>query len=563
MSKIPLYKTIGFSKIIGKFPYRAKGIYQLYCESNKHYYVGSSCKIGQRLSRHIRDLENKVHINKHLQNAWNKYGPSNFELTCLEKVETIDELIVAEKKHLDRLCAEGKLLFNVELNPTDKSGSKNAFYGMTHTDKTKLALSHSHRKITKTSLRAILTLINSGVVKSRDIAAKFGISDSTISEIKSKKRKYIDVEEYPCVIVTGSQGFISGYLVKYLIDNGYFVFGIDNYSKYGEVSRAHDDNENFWLIKQDLTQESIPLVKNARYIIAGAARIGGISYFSKYPRHIMRDNELILANTFDTALKLFKDGNLERIVVISSSMVYEGADAESKKLYWINEMNCCGPENGSCDPDKDVWPCSEDKVEEFPPPLSVYGFQKLAAEFWAKAYWEQDKLPYTIVRPFNAVGLGEEDAVGDEEVLSGNVKLMMSHVLPDLINKCLKGQDPLHILGTGEQVRCYTHGHDIARGIVMAMQSEAGENEAFNISSSRATTVLELAKMVWDRVNPDKPFRVAHDQPYLYDVQKRIPDTKKAKGLLGFEATIPLEYAVDELVKYMREKHEQTVLHSN
>ncbi len=72
----------------------------------------------------------------------------------------------------------------------------------------------------------------------------------------------------------------------------------------------------------------------------------------------------------------------------------------------------------------------------------------------------------------------------DVEILSGNVKLAMSHVVPDLVQKVLKGQDPLHILGDGTQVRHYTYGGDVARGIVDAMEHSSARNEDFNISTS-------------------------------------------------------------------------------
>ena len=60
--------------------------------------------------------------------------------------------------------------------------------------------------------------------------------------------------------------------------------------------------------------------------------------------------------------------------------------------------------------------------------------------------------------------------MGDHEIMSGNVKLAMSHVVPDIVQKVLKGQDPLHILGDGKQVRHYTYGGDLARGIRMAVE---------------------------------------------------------------------------------------------
>ena len=131
---------------------------------------------------------------------------------------------------------------------------------------------------------------------------------------------------------------------------------------------------------------------------------------------------------------------------------------------------------------------------------------------------------------------------------------MMSHVLPDIINKILKGQDPLHILGSGEQVRCYTNGKDIARGIRLALESENAVNEDFNISTPVATSVKELAEVVWNILNPGKPFDTVSDEAYEYDVQKRIPNTTKAMAILGFEAGIGLEESVREVIEYMRGK---------
>ena len=123
----------------------------------------------------------------------------------------------------------------------------------------------------------------------------------------------------------------------------------------------------------------------------------------------------------------------------------------------------------------------------------------------------------------------------------------------------MKGQDPLHILGSGEQVRCYTNGIDISRGIRMAIESEKAKNEDFNISTPRPTTVIELAKIVWSILKPDKPFSYVSDTPYAYDVQKRIPDTSKAKRLLGFEAKIDLEQSAKEVIQWVKLKEKNNV----
>jgi nucleoside-diphosphate-sugar epimerase len=202
----------------------------------------------------------------------------------------------------------------------------------------------------------------------------------------------------------------------------------------------------------------------------------------------------------------------------------------------------------------DLYPTPESEVNIAPPPSSTYGFQKLASEYFAKGAWEQYKLPYTIVRPFNCVGVGEEKALGESEVTSGNIQLMLSHVLPDLINKIKSGQDPVHILGTGDQIRCYTNGKDIGRGIRYVIENENAVNEDFNISIATPTSVLELAEMVWNKFNPEKPFRYVSDDPFEYDVQKRVPDVSKAKNMLGFEAEIELSDSIDEVIEYLNER---------
>ena len=169
-------------------------------------------------------------------------------------------------------------------------------------------------------------------------------------------------------------------------------------------------------------------------------------------------------------------------------------------------------------------------------------------------------LPYTIVRPFNCVGTGEMRAKTEVEIESGNVKLAMSHVVPDLIQKVAKGQDPLHILGEGNQVRHYTYGGDLARGIVDAMEHPAALNEDFNLSTAESTTVLELAENIWKRINGDQPFNYVSDDPFDYDVQKRVPSVEKAREVLGFEATTSLDEMLDIVVPWILEAMEQGLI---
>jgi UDP-glucose 4-epimerase len=331
------------------------------------------------------------------------------------------------------------------------------------------------------------------------------------------------------ILVTGAAGFINGYLVPELLEAGHEVVGLDDFSKYGRLTKSYDDHPCYRFVEGDAKDTELlkELSTGVDQIVASAAMIGGISYFHEFAYDLIAENERILASTFDAAIAAHKAGTLQRIVVMSSSMVYESAT---------------------------VFPTPEGAELTSPPPISTYGFQKLAAEYFAKGAWEQYQLPYTIVRPFNCVGIGERRALRDTDIMSGNVKLALSHVVPDLVLKVLKGQDPLHILGEGNQVRHYTYGGDLARGIRIAMESTKAVNEDFNLSTATSTTVLELAEAIWRKVHgPEgKPFSVVSDPPFEYDVQRRVPDVRKAREVLGFEATTTLSEMLDEVIPWIR-----------
>jgi nucleoside-diphosphate-sugar epimerase len=329
------------------------------------------------------------------------------------------------------------------------------------------------------------------------------------------------------VLVSGSSGFIGGYVVQELLSRGHEVVGIDNHSKYGKVAKSYDDDPGYRLVEGDARDVELmtELLSDCDHFIAGAAMIGGISYFHAYAYDLLATNERIMAASCDAAIRAAQDGRLQKVTYMSSSMVFESTE---------------------------TWPSVEGDERRIAPPLSSYGFQKLAVEYFARAAWDQYQLPYTIVRPFNCVGIGEGRALGDVEVPSGNVKLAMSHVVPDLVQKIVKGQDPLHILGDGGQVRHYTYGGDLAQGIVTAMEHPDARNDDFNLSTAQSTTVLELAEVIWRKLKgPDVPLSIVSDEAYDHDVQKRVPSVEKAKRVLGFEATTSLEDMLDEVIPWI------------
>ena len=130
-----------------------------------------------------------------------------------------------------------------------------------------------------------------------------------------------------CVFVSGASGFIGGYVVQELLSRGYTVVGLDNFSKYGKISHRYDDDSNYRLVEGDARDADLlyELLVSCDHFIAGAAMIGGITYFHTYAYDLLATNERIIAASCDAAIKAFSEGGLKKVTYLSSSMVFESA----------------------------------------------------------------------------------------------------------------------------------------------------------------------------------------------------------------------------------------------
>lgn len=312
------------------------------------------------------------------------------------------------------------------------------------------------------------------------------------------------------ILVTGGAGFIGSAVVRELLGKGYRVRIVDNLSK--PSSRVPEGVD---FVRGDLADPKVAreTFRGVRACINLAARIGGIGYFHKLPATILSENNCIYSSTFEAAV----EHGLDRMVFVSSSMVFESATS---------------------------FPSREDELLSMPPPFTAYGFSKLIGEWYGRAFFDQHGLRYTICRPFNAIGPDEE---AGEEVGE-------AHVIPDLVKKVLSGQHPLELLGDGNQTRCFTHVRDIARGIVMALESDKAVNEDFNLGTANEITMLELARRIHALCAPERPFEVKYVPGFSSDIRRRVPDGSKAKRLLGWEPRISLDEGLREVVAAARER---------
>lgn len=144
--------------------------YKITCSGNNKIYYGSSKSFRNRKTRHLYYLRHNEHINKHLQNAFNKYGEDSFEFELLEEFDNRDSMLDAEQKLIDSSYGES---FNKSKSSKSPQlfGEKNGFFGKKHTQETKDKISAVHKG--KRNWRAKIVITDKGIYTSIDMACRY------------------------------------------------------------------------------------------------------------------------------------------------------------------------------------------------------------------------------------------------------------------------------------------------------------------------------------------------------------------------------------------------------
>lgn len=320
------------------------------------------------------------------------------------------------------------------------------------------------------------------------------------------------------VLVTGGAGYIGSNLVDKLLARGDSVVVLDDFSLGKHENIDHNlQKPSFELIKGSITDA--PTVSKAmdgcELVYHLAARVG-IKYIVDDPLRGILTNvvgtETILKEAYRRKIK---------VLIASTSEIY----GKSESIPFIE------------DGDRVLGPTSVSRWS--------YSSAKAIDEHLAFAY-AREGLRVAIVRYFNSYG-PRLDPVG------------YGSVMAKFIVQALTGQ-PITVHADGTQSRSFTFVDDTVRGTILAATTPGAEGDVFNIGNSREISVLELAHLVKGATGSNSP--IVHIEfssffgPNFEDIPRRVPNTEKAKRLLGFEARVPLEEGLKTTVTWMRQKLE-------
>jgi UDP-glucose 4-epimerase len=318
------------------------------------------------------------------------------------------------------------------------------------------------------------------------------------------------------VLVTGGAGFIGSHLVDALMAQGHEVTVLDNLSV-GKVANIahHLGSERFRFINDSILNTATlePLVRQADLIFHLAAVVG-VKYVVEDPLNAIIVNVRGTENVLELAFKYWV-----RTVIASSSEVY-GKSTEVP----LRE-----------DGDRLLGPTTV--------PRWSYSDAKAIDEYFALAY-AQKGLPVTVVRYFNAYG-PRLDPRG------------YGSVVARFFTQALRGE-PLTVYGDGQQTRSFTYVADTVRGTILAGTVPEAAGEIFNIGSDREVPITDLARRILALTgSPSEIVYVPHTAAYgpdFEETRRRVPDVRRAREVLGFEAEVPLEEGLRRTLEWFRKE---------
>lgn len=314
-------------------------------------------------------------------------------------------------------------------------------------------------------------------------------------------------------LITGGAGFVGSHLAEALLERGDEVFVLDNLSTGGIENIEHlKPHPRFHYAIESVMNEPVvaELVDRVDVVFHLAAAVG-VRLIVESPVNTIETN----VHGTEMVLKL-ANKKKKKVMVASTSEVYGKSEVVPFRE----------------DADLVLGPTSKGRWS--------YACSKAIDEFLALAYHKEKRLPVVVFRLFNTVGPRQTGRYG--------------MVIPNFVKAALAGR-PLHVFGDGSQSRCFTYVSDVVGALVKLASDEAAVGQVFNIGNDHEEiTILELARRVKQRTKSASEIAVVpYDQAYeegFEDMQRRVPDLGKIRGLLGYQPKVHLDEILDRVAAY-------------
>lgn len=170
-----------------------------------------------------------------------------------------------------------------------------------------------------------------------------------------------------------------------------------------------------------------------------------------------------------------------------------------------------------------------------------YACSKAIDEFLAIAYWKEKRVPTVVARLFNTVGPRQTGQYG--------------MVIPNFVRQALKNES-ITVYGDGTQTRCFTHVNDVVGALIKLAEHPQAVGEVYNIGSAQEVSILQLAERIRDLAGSKSeisflPYEMAYEEGFE-DMLRRVPDTSKISGLIGYRPNYNLDDILTSVIEYHR-----------
>lgn len=310
------------------------------------------------------------------------------------------------------------------------------------------------------------------------------------------------------VLVTGGAGFIGSHICEYLLRKGYNVICIDNLVTGRKKNLSMIKSSNFKFLELDVTKPIKIQEENVDYVLHLASPASPVDYH-QMPIETLLTGAMGTLNT----LNLSKEHGAVYLLASTSEVYGDPKVNPQPEEYWGN-VNPIGVR-------------------------SCYDESKRFAEALTIAYHRVHGVDTRIVRIFNTYG--------------PRMRVDDGRAVPTFITQALRGQ-PITIHGTGNQTRSFCYVDDLVEGIYLAMTNPACSGQPINLGNPEEITILELAGLI-NKLCGNKS-KIVHGPPMPDDPKQRRPDITKARKLLGWTPSTPLEEGLRKTIEWFKEELE-------